>query len=419
MKYHTLIRLSTVAFTLCLLLAASSARAYGVLTHQAIIDAAWKDSIEPLLRKRFPNASAEDLKKAHAHAYGGSIVQDMGYFPFGNTFFTDLTHYVRSGDFVENLLKSATTVEEYGFALGAMSHYNADIHGHPLGTNKAVALVYPEVRDEHGHEVTYAEDPVSHIKTEFGFDVLQVARGNYAPEDYQHFIGFEVSKELLERAFLETYGLELNDVFLNVPLAISTYRFTIRGFMPDLTKAAWQAKKGDIQEANPGTTRRQFHYHMRRAEFNKTWGNDYERPNIFARFVAWIIKVLPKIGPLRTLAFKPPTPEAEELFYNSFNTTVEHYTQLIQQIKQQNSIKLANMQLDTGEPTKPGGYKLADETYAKLVLKLAKSDFKHLSPSLRQDILHFYQPKKAMKEVEEDDKEDVKEALERLRALHL
>ncbi|SIR47604.1 zinc dependent phospholipase C family protein [Pontibacter lucknowensis] len=419
MNYRTLTRLSSLALLLYFLLTAATARAYGVLTHQAIIDAAWKDSIKPLLRKRFPNATDEDLQKAHAHAYGGSIVQDMGYFPFGNTFFTALTHYVRSGAFVENLIKSATTIEEYGFALGALSHYNADIHGHPLGTNKAVALVYPKVKAEHGQEVTYAEDPASHVKTEFGFDVLQVARGNYAPDEYQSFIGFKVSKELLERAFLETYGLELNDVFMNVPLAIGTYRYTIRGLIPDLTKAAWQAKKSDIQEARPGVTRREFQYHMKRSDFNQAWGTDYERPNIFARFIAWIIKVLPKVGPFRTLAFKPSTPEAEEIFYHSFNTTVENYTKLIKQLRQQGQLKLDNMQLDTGEPTKPGSYKLTDETYAELLQKLAKNEFKQTSPALRQDILQFYQPRKAMQEVEEDDRPELKEALLQLRAHQL
>jgi hypothetical protein len=282
-----------------------------------------------------------------------------------------------------------------------------------------VALVYPKVRAEHGHEVTYAEDPVSHIKTEFGFDVLQVARGNYAPEAYQAFIGFEVSQELLERAFLETYGLKLNNVFLNVPLAIGTYRYTIRGLMPDLTKAAWQAKKGDIQQAQPGTTRSKFHYHMNRAAFNKNWGTDYERPNIFARFVAWIIKALPKVGPFRTLAFKPPTPEAEKLFYHSFNTTVENYIKLVQQLKQQDDFKLANMQLDTGEPTKQGAYKLTDETYAELVRKLAKSEFEHLTPALQQDILAFYKPIKATKEMDKDDLADIKEAIAKLKSHQL
>ena len=402
-----------------LLLFPTAANAYGVLTHQAIIDATWKESIEPLLRRRFPSASEEDLKRAHAHAYGGSIVQDMGYFPFGSTFFTDLTHYVRSGDFVENLLRSAETVEEYAFALGAMSHFNADIHGHPLGTNKAVALVYPKVRAAHGAEVTYADDPVAHVKTEFGFDVLQVARGNYAPEAYQAFIGFKVSKELLERAFLQTYGLELDEVFLNVPLAVNTYRYTIRGLLPDLTKAAWQAKKSDIQEASPGITRRKFRYYMSQGEFNKGWGRDYEKPNLLARTVAWVIKVLPKVGPLRPLAFRPPTPEAEKLFYHSFNTTVENYTLLLQQLRKQNRLHLPNTQLDTGKPTRAGTYKLTDETYAELVLRLEKSDYAHLSPDLRLHILQFYQKDQVQGEVEADERQKVEKALVKLRALQL
>ncbi|MHC2990065.1 hypothetical protein OB13_00080 [Pontibacter sp. HJ8] len=419
MNRSTRAGLASIVLTLLFLFAAPAAGAYGVLTHQAIIDATWKDAIAPLLRKRFPNASEEAIKKAQAYTYGGSIVQDMGYFPFGNTFFTDLTHYVRSGDFVENMIRSAGTVEEYAFALGAMSHFNADIHGHPLGTNRAVALVYPEVRQEHGPEVTYADDPVAHVKTEFGFDVLQVARGNYASEAYQNFIGFEVSKELLERAFLETYGLELKDVFLNVPLAIGTYRYTIRGLMPDLTKAAWQAKKSDIQKASPGATRRTFTYHMRKADFNKNWGKEYEKPNFFARMVAWVMKVSPKLGPLRTLAFKPPTPEAEKLFYLSFNTTVDNYAKLIEQLHRQERLKLPNTQLDTGKPTRAGAYALTDKTYAELVHKLYKADFKHLTPALRQNILQFYQSGKATEKLDADEQQEIKQTLAELRAVQV
>lgn len=206
---------------------------------------------------------------------------------------------------------------------------------------------------------------------------------------------------------------------MNVPLAIGTYRYTIRGFMPNLTKAAWQAKKSDIQEASPGITRRKFQYHMSRAEFNQAYGTDYDRPNLLARFSAWIIKVLPKLGPFQTLAFKPPTPEAEKLFYHSFNTTVENYKMLIKQLRQQDQLKLANMQLDTGKPSKPGDYKLTDETYAELLHKLAKYDFKQTSSALRHDILQFYQSRNAMKEVEQEDRAKLKEDLKKLQAFQL
>jgi len=420
MKYRLYSALACFALAFTLWAAtAQPAHCYSILTHQAVVDAAWDKSLQPLLRKRFPNATEAELQQAHAYAYGGAIVQDMGYYPFGSAFFTELTHYVRSGDFVLNLIHASKTLNEYAFSLGALAHFNADIYGHPMGTNKAVPLVYPEVRAAYGNTVTYEENPVAHVKTEFGFDVLQVARGNFAPEAYQDFIGFKVSKEVLKEAFEETYGLELNDVFMNLPLAIGSYRYTIRTIFPELTKAAWMAKKSDIQAAQPGTTRRKFIYRMSRASFHAQWGRDYERPNLFARAMAWVIRVLPKIGPLRPLAFKPPTPAAEELFYKSFNMTMDKYSAMLNQMRQ-HAPHLANLQLDTGRPTEPGAYKLTDETYAKLLKKLASSDFKHLTPSLQTDIMHFYHHARPLQPVkEEDDWKDVQERLAKLEAAQL
>ncbi len=394
----------------------SKAYGYSVLTHQAVVDAAWDKSLKPLLLKRFPNATEEELRKAHAHSYGGSIIQDMGYFPFGNVFFTDLVHYVRTGDFVENMIQSAETMDEYAFALGALAHYNSDVFGHPIGTNRAVAVVYPKVKAKYGDTVTYADDPASHIKMEFGFDVLQVARGNYAPESYMNFIGFEVAPKVLERAFLETYGLELKDVFVNLPLAIGSYRLTIRGLIPELTKAAWQAKKNDIQQAHPGITQRKFTYRMRMARYKEQWGTDYDRPNIFARFAAWIIRIAPKIGPLKPLAFVPPTPEAEKYFMESFNETVDNYSATLKQLENKSRKPLKNLQLDTGEPIKNGDYKLADEAYAKLLDKLSSNDFKQTLSPLRDNILLFYKSPQSTG-IKQDDQQKILESLTKLKAL--
>ncbi|WP_242929529.1 zinc dependent phospholipase C family protein [Pontibacter vulgaris] len=411
----------TTLVILLFLLKAPVASAYGVLTHQAVVDASWQTSLQPLLKKRFPKATEQELRKAHAHAYGGSIMQDMGYYPFGSVFFTDLVHYVRSGDFVENLIKNSQTLDEYAFALGALAHYNADIYGHQLGTNKAVALVYPKAKQEHGAVVTYAEDPVSHVKTEFGFDVLQVARGNYATENYQDFIGFEVSKEVLEKAFLQTYGLELGEVFVSLPLAIGSYRYTIRNIFPDLTKAAWQAKKSDIRKARPSITRRQFMYRMSKASFHKNYGQEYEKPNLIAQFLAWVMRIAPKVGPLRPLAFKPPTPEAEKLFMESFNTTLLNYNAMLQKMLQHNELQLRNMQLDTGKPTRAGDYKLTDKTYSELLVKLEKNEFKQMPTDLQQNILLFYRNTKAPNAAKQDNEEwqQTIAALEKLKAINL
>ncbi|WP_068837444.1 zinc dependent phospholipase C family protein [Pontibacter akesuensis] len=408
----------TCFFLLALyLLPLKQAKAYGVLTHQAVVDAAWDKDLVPLLLHRFPEATEEQLQQAHAYAYGGSIIQDMGYFPFGNTFFTDLTHYVRSGDFVENLIGASLTLDEYAFALGALAHYNADIHGHPIGTNEAVAMVYPKVKEEFGSPVTYADDPVSHVKMEFGFDVLQVAQGNYAPEAYKKFIGFEVAPEVLEKAFVKTYGLELKDVFTSLPMAVGSYRYTIKNILPELTKAAWKAKQKDINAARPGATQREFQFRMSRASYHQQWGNCYEKPHIFARATAYIMKVLPKLGPLKPLAFVPPTPEAEEVFMQSFNTTVREYTHMLQQLRSGKARSLPNLQLDTGKPTVPGAYAPADEAYAKLLEELGKTDFKRVAPDLQKNILHFFGSAKAT-EMEADEQEEHAAALARLKALH-
>jgi hypothetical protein len=391
---------------------ASYTYSYSVLTHQAIIDSTWNDAIKPLLLKRFPNATEEELKEAHAHAYGGAIIQDMGYYPFGSKFFTDLAHYVRSGDFIEALISESTNLNEYAFALGALAHYAADNNGHSIGTNRAVPLEYPKLRAKYGNEVTYAEDPASHLKTEFGFDVVQVGRGNYAPDAYHDFIGFKVSKDVLERAFLKTYGLELKDVFKSLDLAIGTFRRAVSGLIPEMTKVAWDLKKDDIQKTTPGITRQKFLYNLSRANYEKEYGNQYEKPGFFTRFLAAIIRVLPKVGPLKVLAFKAPTPEAERLFMESFNATLDRYRALLTQIKGQ-QLNLQNTNFDTAKAPRAGEYRLADEAYSKLVIKLAKKDFTTSQPELRQNILAFFSDLNAPIAVKRD-KDDWRETLRAL-----
>lgn len=363
---------------------------YSVLTHQAIIDVAWQQTLVPLLKQKYPQASEEQLRQAHAYAYGGAIIQDMGYYPFGSKFFTNLVHYVRTGDFVLAMLREAGTLEEYAFALGALSHYYADNYGHALATNKAVSLVYPDLKNEFGAIITFDEDPVSHVKMEFGFDVLQVARGNYAPEAYHDFIGFEVCAPLLEKAFMQTYGLELKNQFVSLDLAVGTYRRTVSDLFPSLTKAAWNMKAIDIKKAKPGATRRKFLYRISKANYQKNWGTTYQKPNFWEDVLSWLFKILPKIGPQRTLTFKPPTTEAEKLFMESFLTVLEQYTAGVKEISKQ-ATDLPNINLDTGHRMQPGNYHEADETYAELLQKLNKNDFRYLSPDLKVNILDYYQ----------------------------
>src|SRR6202171_1660130 len=267
-----------VRLTALLLLSTSVFYGYSVLTHEAIVDSLWEGSIQKLLVKRFPMATPEELEQAHAYVYGGCIIQDMGYYPFSSKLFSDLTHYVRSGDFVAAMIRESQDLNEYAFALGALAHYAADNNGHRLGTNVAVPVLYPELRSEFGRTVTYWDNPLSHVRTEFGFDVLQVAQGRYAPASYRAFVGFKVSKPVLERAFIDTYGLEMKDIFKSLDLALGTYRYTTSSILPGMTKVAWQLKKDTFIKEIPGITRKKFLFNLSRSSYEKEFGKDYQRP---------------------------------------------------------------------------------------------------------------------------------------------
>jgi hypothetical protein len=208
-------RLTAVVCIILLLLAICPARteAYAVLAHEAIVDAAWEQGIRPLLLARYPNATKDELRTAHGYAYGGAIIQDLGYYPHGSHEFSDMVHYIRSADFIRALLRDSQNLNDFAFALGSLAHYSADNDGHSIAVNRAVPILYPNLRKKYGDVVTYAENPEVHLKTEFGFDVLEVAHQRYAPDAYHDFIGFEVAKPLLQRAFEETYGIPLDSLF--------------------------------------------------------------------------------------------------------------------------------------------------------------------------------------------------------------
>jgi Zinc dependent phospholipase C len=367
----------------------SEAAAYAVLAHEAIIDSAWDTSIRPLLLKRFPDATGEQLKEAHGYSYGGAIIQDMGYYPHGSFFFSDLAHYVRSGDFVLALLRDSKDLDGYAFALGALAHYAADNNGHPIGTNRAVPLLYPKLEKKYGDSVTYEEDRLAHVKTEFGFDVLEIAQGRYAPDNYHDFIGFGVSVPLLEQAFQETYGLDLKSVLVNEDEVLGSYRHDVSQLLPKATRIAWSLKKNDIMKDQPGITRQKFLYNLSRASYQKNWGKQYEPPTFKERFLAFLVRILPKIGPLKVLQLKTPTPAAEKLFEASFNATLDRYRQLLSQAGA-GQPDLPNDNFDTGEITGPGKYQLTDETQAKLLDALAKQNFNGASPEIRAELLEFF-----------------------------
>jgi uncharacterized protein YdaT len=372
------------------LCAVTVCQGYSVLTHEAIVDSAWDDGIKPLLLQRFPHSTPDDLKTAHSYAYGGCVIQDLGYYPFGSHLFSDMVHYVRTGDFVQALIRDSNDLNEYAFALGALAHYAADNQGHRVAVNKAVPMLYPKLRAKYGDTITYDQNPAAHLKTEFGFDVLEVEKGRYAPDNYRGFIGFEVSKPLLEKAFQETYSLPLKSVFSDFDLSVGTYRYSVSRAIPTATKVAWETNKDQIQKDIPGITKQKFLYHISRSSYEKNWGRKYQKPGFKVEFLAFLFRLVPKVGPFSVFKFKTPTPDAEKLFEASFNGSVTDYEHFLREQKDSGKIELVNDNFDTGTVTGPGQYPLADKTYAELLDKLDKDHFSQITPELRATLLDYY-----------------------------
>jgi hypothetical protein len=389
--------------------------AYSVLTHEEIVDLLWADEIRPLLLQRFPGLSDDQIKEAHAYAYGGAVIQDLGYYPFGSKEFSDLVHYVRSGDFVRELLLESQDVNEYAFALGALAHYASDIAGHPA-VNQAVAIEYPKLRAKFGKSVKYAQDKTAHLKTEFGFDMVQVAKNRYASQQYHDFIGFQVSKPLLERAFPVVYGVELKEVLTHEDLAIGSYRYSISRLIPEMTQVALQTHKKDLMREHPDFAKRKFLYRLSRSEYEKDWGKDYTKPGFGTRVLSTLLRYMPKIGPFKALAFNNPTPQTEDLYFKSINTSVDQYRIFLEAVRTV-SLVLPNCDLDSGKLTQAAEYSLTDDAYAKLLSQLSDKKFDSTPAELRANILNFYSDLSVPIETKKDPArwQSVLTALEQLR----
>jgi len=363
--------------------------AYSVLTHEEIIDIVWLSDIQPLLLERYPASTPAELKEAHAYAYGGSVIQDLGYYPFGSREFSNLLHYVRSGVFVQSLLQNSQNVNDYAFALGALAHYVSDTEGHPA-VNSAVAIEYPKLAKKFKtHSLTYFQDRSAHLETEFGFDMTQVAKGRYNDQNYHDFIGFKVAKPLLERTFQQVYGIPLKDVLEHEDLTIGSYRRSVSKFLPALTKAALLDRKDEVTHEIPDFAKKKFLYNLSRADYVREWGNNFQRPGVGARILAFFLRLVPKIGPFRALAFKSPTPKTEDLYFRSVDHTVTIYRRALHELADR-QFTLPNRDFDTGKLSTAGEYELADESYGNLLKRLSKEKFVGVTPPIKTDILAFY-----------------------------
>lgn len=372
------------------------AGAYSVQTHEQLIDLTWKPAIVPLLLSRFPTLTPAELREAHAYAYGGCAIQDVGYYPFGNAFFSDLTHYVRAGEFVQAMLRDAKTANELAFAVGALSHYIGDNAGHSLATNVSVPQEFPDLAAKYGQVVTYEESPHAHVRTEFAFDINEISKRRFAPFDYLKHVGLKVASTLLAKAFYETYGLHLEEVLgkQREKGSIGGYEFAVRSFLPRIAYAETVLHKNkmptDVQDEEFST----FEKALAQSDLENGWEPYRKKPGFGTHMLAGLIVVLPKFGALSGLAIKGPDETTEQSYVKSVNVATASLRHVLGDLERDGSADLAtdlpNRDLDTGKRVRPGGYRLTDETYAKLLGKLTSPKSGPIPAGLKDDVEQYY-----------------------------
>jgi hypothetical protein len=422
----------TIALLLLVLLLpwGGAAHAYSLLTHEQLIDLTWKDSIVPLLLSRYPTLTPAELERARAYAYGGCVIQDIGYYPFGDKAYSNLTHYVRSGDFVVNLFRDATNADELAFAVGALSHYVGDSVGHATAVNLAVPIEFPKLEARYGPVVTYAQGERQHVQTEFAFDINEIAHHRMAPVHYLRHIGLEVPVAQLALAFYQTYGLQEDFTGKRGRrVNVGAYRFAVRGFIPRIAYAVTLLRRNH-EPADPNTPEAlQIEQEALRVATENNWQAYRRNAGVGTWALAGLLFVLPKIGPLKMVAVKGPTEATEAEYLHSVvfsaaalrrvlagftppgatgpaateGTVAEPQAAVAPPVSA--TLKpatagavqsrdprhpLPNRDLDTGHVVQPGGYSLTDSTYAHLLHLLTRQPALPIPPGIKEDIEAYY-----------------------------
>jgi hypothetical protein len=421
-----------LAFLLCVLIPSHPAGAYSLLTHEQLIDLTWQSSIVPLLLSRYPTLTPAEIEHARAFAYGGCVIQDIGYYPLGDKFFSDLTHYVRSGDFVVNLFRNAGNADELAFAVGALSHYIGDSIGHSDATNLAVPIEFPKLGAKYGKRVNYAEGEHQHVQTEFAFDIDQIANHRFAPVHYLRHVGLEVPTRQLSLAFYQTYGLreDFTDT-RHHRINVGAYRFAVHRLIPRVAYATTLLHRHHEPTDIDNADLQKITAEIAAVSAQQDWNSYRKRPGIGTYSLAGLLYIVPKVGFLKLVAVKGPTPKTESDYVHSVVLSTDALTLALHRFTPPPTTKptaaiaaasdskkspapsdtvpakpgasqatprqspdrrhpLTNRDLDTGSPVKPAGYRLTDDTYATLVHRLAATPTAAIPPGIKEDILAYY-----------------------------
>jgi len=257
----------------------------------------------------------------------GCLGPDMGMFPGGESLFSDLAHYVRSGELARAMIRCATSDTSRAFAWGWATHVLADALIHPF-----INVAAGDVR---GREtLTYADDPGLHLVVEIGADGRYFERWKQLAPPKLTPIPADVAQHVAS-AFDAVYGkiITLRQVSNSLKAWSRWHRVAI-----DVSEAA-SAKLYGGRGGELGLRG------LARLLVKSSTGLCFRRSRLYAL-----------THPLR------PSPRAESFI----ETAITEFSERFREHERDTLASLPNYNLDTGEVEDVVSYPLAVSTLAKL-----------------------------------------------------
>jgi hypothetical protein len=386
--------------------------AYSILTHEQLIDLLWSSDILPMLHTRFPDARPEDLRLARKYAYGGALLADAGYYPKGEPYTANLTHYVLAGDFVTNLFRNATDVYELAFAVGALTHYVGDTIGHSTATNPSVAIAFPNLVKPGGTQigtdglpeaiVTYEDGEAQYKQVEVGFDINSLNHKRFIPKKIMDRIGFDVPLQQFTYAFYQTYGLQVDFTHTDSSLNLHAYAGDAKGVITEGIYAIASKHKKDGPDESSIAELPEFQAMIANAEAEGHW-NKYKRAGGFeSKAMIVVLGVDPAIPIARV---EMPITTTQRMYIRSVLQSVKLLKQILKTpvapterfiplwpSDQSNSspTSLPNFNLDTGHLEPSRAYRLTDDAYFDLLGRIVANPTWPIPPSTKTAIQTYF-----------------------------
>ena len=194
----------------------------------------------------------------------------------------------------------------------------------------------------------------------------------------------------LATAFYETYGL--SEDFSKARFRrvnVGGFRFAVRSFIPRIAYALTLLHRSRMPADSTSPDLQKLADEVARVAAENNWDQYRKKAGIGTYSLAGFIYILPKIGPLKMVAIKGPTAATEEEYVRSVNLSTDALSSALGRFGKPHQT-LANRDLDTGAPVRPGAIALPMTPMPSCLHRLVADPHHTVPPGLKADILNYY-----------------------------